>query len=80
MECMGVKRHPIKFLPKRYHDVHSAFSNHERAKVILDFEERIGWRRGVKRMAEWAREMGPQEWHNYDQIEIPNEKTPKNWV
>jgi len=69
----------LEFLPDRHGEVKYAYSDHKMAERYLGFVEMVGWREGIKRMAEWAKKKGAQEWRNYDEMEIPNEKMPKIW-
>jgi len=68
----------IIHLPDRPQEVKLAWCSHEKAKRILDFKESIGLKEGIKRMAKWAKQKGPQEWR-YDTLALVNEKTPSIW-
>jgi len=77
--AMGVPNFPKQYLDDRHAEVRLAYSDHSLAKSILGLKEEIGVEEGVRRMAEWAKSKGPQEWITGDALEIPNELTPKHW-
>jgi UDP-glucose 4-epimerase len=68
----------IQHVPDRFGEVKHAYSDHRRAKAHLGFNEAIGWREGVHRMAEWAKKTGPWEWDPI-LVQTPTESTPKHW-
>jgi len=65
-------------LPLRHGEVKHAWSAHDRAARDLGFVETVGWREGVHRMASWAKNQGPQEWH-YDTLPLQSDKIPATW-
>lgn len=79
---MDVPDHPIKYLPDRHKEVKFAYTDHSLAKKVLGLKDTDldSFVAGVKEMAEWARQQGPQEWSTTDELEIPNNKTPKMWL
>lgn len=81
IEAMGHNpaSYPIEHLPDRPQEVKHAHCTFEKSQALLGYEERAGWRLGVHRMAEWAKQQGPQEWQNNDPLEIINDKTPEPW-
>jgi UDP-glucose 4-epimerase len=70
---------PIEFLPDRYGEVKFAYCDVEKARTMLGFYGDTLLSDGLDTMASYVAKRGPQEWHNYDQLEIVNEKTPENW-
>lgn len=71
--------YPIEYLDTRHNEVKIAHSDHGKARQMLGLSETVSITEGIRRMAVWAREMGPQEWLVGDELEIPNGLTPKNW-
>lgn len=69
----------VEHIPDRYGEVKHAFSKHDKARELLGFEERIGWREGIHRMAEWAKANGPWEWEPI-LVQVPTKTTPKHWA
>jgi UDP-glucose 4-epimerase len=68
----------IRHLPDRPREVKYAFSTWQKSARLLGYEERYGIREGVRRMAEWAKAMGPQPWTE-ETLELPSEKAPVIW-
>ncbi len=82
--AMGKKEdYAVEYLPDRHGEVRFAFTDHEKARNMLGLGATSSpqcFTDGVKRMVEWAKSIGPQEWKTTDALEIPNEKTPRMWV
>ena len=69
----------VRHLPDRVAEVKNAWSTTEESKKDLGFVERIGWREGVRLMAQWAKIKGPQEWH-VEAVELPRGRgLPETW-
>lgn len=79
-DAMGVSNHPVEHLPDRPCEVKHAFCTFDKSARMLGYSERVGWREGVSRMAEWAKKKGPQRWRNTDALEIVNDKVPRPWL
>jgi UDP-glucose 4-epimerase len=79
-DAMGVANHPREYLAERPLEVKTAFPTHAKSVRLLGYCETIGWKEGVRRMAVWARQQGPQKWRNEDPLEIITPKTPKPWL
>jgi UDP-glucose 4-epimerase len=75
-EAMGVKP-DINHLPVRQ-EVKHAYSDHTRAKDIFGQESFVDIAEGVKKMAEWAKQVGSRETQHFDNIEI-QKNLPKVW-
>ncbi len=67
------------YLDERVNEVKIAISDHTQSKKYLDYRNTISLGEGIKRTWKWAREKGYQE-PIYDQLEIINDKVPKNWI
>lgn len=70
--------YPIVYTEPRHGEVPHAFSTWQKSVDLLGYDEVIGWREGVKRMAEWARAKGPQEWR-MDKLPLLTDLAPVNW-
>lgn len=78
---MGVgEDYPRIYLPSRPCEVKHAHSTYAKSQALLGYSEEIGWREGIRRMAEWAKAQGPQEWRDTEFLEIITDKTPSAWV
>jgi UDP-glucose 4-epimerase len=65
-------------IEERPREVKRAWSTWEKSVRLLGYEEKIGGEEGIRRMAVWAKKLGPQEWVT-DSLELVNEKTPRPW-
>jgi len=68
----------IVHLEPRPHEVKDAWCTTEKSEKLLGYKEKVGWKKGVRRMADWAREQGPQSWR-VDQLPLLNRKAPLPW-
>ena len=76
----NVPEHLIpKYLPDRPQEVKVAFCTDEKSKRLLGFKHKVSLEDGIKKMLEWAREVGPQEPRYRDSLEIETRKTPATW-
>jgi nucleoside-diphosphate-sugar epimerase len=66
------------YLPSRPLEVEEAYCSTEKSERLLGYEEKVGWRESIRRMAEWAKERGPQEWKT-DDLPLENDATPLPW-
>ncbi len=66
-------------LPERPREVKQAYCTWQKSVELLDYEERFGLREGIRRMAEWARAKGPQQWRD-ERLELPSAKAPHIWL
>jgi len=69
----------VIYVPDRPREVRHAYSTWQKSAQLLGYEERYGLREGVRRMAEWARGLGPQPW-SQETLELPSEKAPVVWT
>ena len=72
-------RAEVKHLPDRPREVKRAWSTWEKSARLLGYEEPYGLEEGIRRMAEWAKTVGPQPWTKED-LELVNEKAPITWL
>lgn len=66
-------------LPLRPKEVVDAWCTVDKAEKLLGYKTTVNLREGVRKMVEWAREKGPQEFHYLDDLELVNEETPETW-
>ena len=69
----------IKFLPDRPCEVKCAYSTWQKSAELLGYEEHYGLREGIRRMALWVKQLGPQPWSD-EALELPHEIMPANWI
>jgi len=69
----------VKHLPDRPREVKYAFSTWEKSAELLGYDEPFGMREGIRKMAEWAKTLGPQPWTE-ETLELPSEKAPSIWM
>ena len=80
-EAMGVPLdYPTDSIPDRPREVKHAWCTTKLSEELLGYKEEIGWEEGIRRMAKWAKEKGPQEWRNTEELEVINELTPIPWI
>jgi UDP-glucose 4-epimerase len=77
LESFGSDLKPIHY-PDRPLEVKHAYCTADKAERLLGYKTTTSFETGIKRMAEWAKELGPQELI-YQDLEIVNDKTPKTW-
>jgi len=79
LTAMGETTFDLEMAPPRPLEVEVAYTTWDRQVDHLLYTERYGWEEGVRRMAAWALEQGPQEWSSFDEIEIDSPLLPKAW-
>jgi len=72
----GVKPQ-ITYLAARNEVLH-AYSTHEKAHKVFGAPSGVDLQEGIRRMAEWAKEVGARQSKEFDNIEI-TEKLPEGW-
>ena len=72
--------YPTDSIPDRPREVKHAWCTTKLSEELLGYKEEIGWEEGIRRMAKWAKEKGPQEWRNTEELEVINELTPIPWI
>lgn len=63
----------------RPREVKNAFSTNEKAIKLLGYKTSVSLQEGIAKMAEWAKEQGPQEFKYLDQLELQGDKIPETW-
>lgn len=69
----------IEHLPDRPREVKHAWCTSEASIAKLGYAETYGIRKGIERMAAWAKEMGPQEWVQ-EKMPLVTDSMPKTWL
>jgi len=69
----------VIYLPDRPREVKNAFCTWQKSVDLLGYEEKYGLEEGIRRMAKWAREQGPQPWRE-ERLELPSPKAPSIWM
>ncbi len=76
--AFGVDEPEIDFLPARKEVVH-AFSDHAKLHGVFGEEQAVPLEDGLRRMAEWAQEMGVQEPVRFESVEVLR-NLPPSWA
>jgi len=71
--------HGVVHVEDRPREVKRAWSTWEKSVRLLGYDEKVGIEEGIRRMASWAKQLGPQDWVT-DPLELVNEKTPRPWL
>jgi len=69
----------IIHLADRHGEVKYAWSTYAKSVERLGYEETFDIQEAVKRMSEWAKKQGPQDWTE-EKLSIVNEKVPLTWT
>ncbi len=75
-EAMDVPKN-INYLPAR-NEVKDAYSNHNKVKDLLNYQDTTSLKDGVNRMVFWAKKEGAKESKKFDNIEI-FKNLPPSW-
>lgn len=67
------------YLEDRPKEVKYAFCTYDKAQKLLGYEPKTELRTGIRKMIQWARDLGPQKPVYLDSFEIESDKTPKTW-
>jgi UDP-glucose 4-epimerase len=76
-KVMGMEE-PVNHLPPRNEVVH-AHADHSKAKKAFKFNDSLSLEEGVRKMANWAKEVGSRESAKFEKIEI-EKNLPSFWV
>lgn len=68
-----------EYLPLRPMEVMDAWCTVDKAERILEYKTTIALDEGVRKMVEWAKTKGPQEFHYMDDLELTTKDTPLTW-
>lgn len=67
-------------VPPRPLEVADAWCTAEKAEKLLGYKTSITLEEGIKKMIDWAREVGPKKFHYLDNLELISDKTPDTWT
>lgn len=76
--AMDVKDYPRKYVSERPREVKYAYCDNAKSIKLLGYDEKVGYKEGIKRMAAWAKTVGPCEWIT-EKPAIVSDKTPEVW-
>lgn len=65
-------------VPARPLEVKDAYCSIEKSVKLLGYSEPIGWKKGIAKMAEWAKKKGGQAWR-VDKLPLANADLPIPW-
>ena len=65
-------------LPPRPLEVKDAFCSIEKSVKLLDYREKLGWKEGIKRTAEWIKKIGGQPWKK-ERLFLGGANLPEPW-
>jgi UDP-glucose 4-epimerase len=69
------------YLPPRPMEVRDAYCTDDKARRLLGYHATISLKEGVRRMIEWAKELGPQEPRYMEEgLELTTADTPITWT
>jgi UDP-glucose 4-epimerase len=77
-QAFGVAEPEIEFLPARKEVVH-AFSDHAKLHRVFGREATVALEDGLRRMAEWTREVGVREPVRFESVEVLRD-LPPSWA
>jgi UDP-glucose 4-epimerase len=75
--AMGAPEHAVEHLPAR-NEVHTAFSDHSKARRVFGEKLQTELREGLRRMADWARVAGPRASKPFEAVEV-DRNLPPSW-
>lgn len=78
LEELGSDLEPL-YEPERPREVKHAYCTIEKSQKLLDYKTKHTLREGIKKMIEWAKEVGPQKPSYRIPLEI-TKKAPRVWV
>jgi UDP-glucose 4-epimerase len=76
-EALGVKPEIVHLPPRK--EVQHAYSAHTKCQRVFGKKTPVTLEEGVRRMAQWAKAVGPRQSRSFDSIEIPK-NLPPSWL
>jgi UDP-glucose 4-epimerase len=76
-KAMGVKPEIVHLRPRN--EVKHAYSSHDKCHLIFGEHTPVPLEEGLRRMAQWAKSVGPRESRPFSDIEIPK-NLPPSWL
>lgn len=69
-----------KYLPIRPQEVKEAYCTNDKAQKLLGYKTTTSLEEGVRKMVEWAKQMGPQKFNYLKRgLELESKETPITW-
>jgi UDP-glucose 4-epimerase len=68
-----------KHVPPRPLEVKEAWCTVDKAEKLLDYKTTVSLEEGIKKMIEWARIKGPQQFKYSENYELDSDKIPSTW-
>lgn len=68
-----------QYLPSRVQEVRDAFCNHNKIRKKLGYKAKTKLKEGIRRIIEWAKSIGPQEFIYLKSLELEHKDIPKTW-
>lgn len=78
IDTFGVNMEP-RHLPDRPREVKHAFCTNDKARRLLGYRTSVTLEEGVRRMVDWAKTLGPQEFQYLEDLELEGDKVPSTW-
>lgn len=78
LNALGSDLEPV-YIPDRPREVKHAYCTNHKAKILLGYDTKTPFSEGIRKMSDWARSVGSQEFCYLDQLELVNDKTPETW-
>jgi UDP-glucose 4-epimerase len=74
---------PVEFKPKHLKDrpqeVKYAYSSHDEARKLVNFEAKTSIEEGIKKMITWAKKIGKQDFIYLKKMDLENKLIPETW-
>lgn len=67
------------YFPDRPREVKHAYCTNDKATALLGYKTSVSLEEGIKKMTEWARTQGPQEFKYLDNLELEGKNIPLTW-
>jgi len=78
LKAFGSDLKPEHF-PDRPKEVKHAYCTNYKAEKLLGYKTSVSLAEGIKKMAEWAKTIGPQKFEYLDSLELTGDNIPKTW-
>jgi len=78
LETFKSNLEPIYML-ERPREVKNAFCTNAKAKRLLGYHSTTDLKKGVEKMVEWAKEIGPQDFRYLEELELSGKNVPETW-
>lgn len=69
-----------QYLPPRPLEVADAWCTAEKAEKLLGYKTSVSLEEGIRKMVEWAKQVGPMDFHYLDNLELVSDTAPETWT